>query len=193
MSQTDAVQPASHRYVLKPAPPVRAFVIAAALVLLGALLVALTSGGLGRALAVLVLLAGVTLAAIAGSSMVRMRTFVDVDAEGYRITGPGTERQGTWEEVTKVTTSANGSHLTLYHGQVGRTHVIAPQGEDEQMTSLVADIAKRLDASRGYGETMNVPMMHAPGLQPGDPVPGTSAPAQVDGDAAVGSERPEQA
>lgn len=189
MSENVPVQPTASepsaatstaRYVLKPRPPVRAFLIAAALALLGALLVAATGGGLLRALAVLVLLAGVALAAIAGSSMVQMRTFVDVDDAGYRMTGPGTDKSGSWDEVTKVTTSAAGSHLTLYHGEVGRTHVIAPQGEDEEMTRLVADIAKRLDASRGYGETINVPMMHAPNLKPGDPVPGTGTAPQQD-------------
>jgi len=150
---------AERRYVLRPRPPVRAFVIAAVLALLGAVLAAAASGG-WSVLGVLVLFAGLALAGVAGWSMLTMRTFVDVDDQGYRIHGPGTDKSGAWREVTKVTTSAGGSHLTLYHGQVARTHVLAPVGAgDAEMQALVADIAARLDASRGYGETMMVPLI----------------------------------
>jgi len=161
---SDADVTTTSRFVLRPAPPVRAFLVSAVLVLAGAVLsaVARDASGIWLALALLVLLLGLVLAAIAAASMVRMRTFVDVDAQGYRITGPGIQKQGAWDDVTRVTTSGNGARLSLHHGEVGRTHIIAPSGQDEQMTALTDEVAKRLDANRGYGETMNVPLMHRP-------------------------------
>lgn len=147
------------RYVLKPRPPVRAFVIAAIATLVGAIMMAACrhSAFVLVALSALVMALGIALAVMAGISMVRMRTFVELSDEGYRITGPGTDRQGSWAEVTKVTTSANGAHLTFHHGEVGRTHILCPGGgDDEQMQALVADVAKHLDTDRGYGPPINL-------------------------------------
>ncbi|MEL4358744.1 MULTISPECIES: hypothetical protein [unclassified Luteococcus] len=156
--------PAPQRYVLKPQPPLRAFLISAILLLLGAILLSSTSGGgsvVWVALSWIVLLLGLALAGMAGWSMVTMRTFVDLDDDGYRITGPGADKAGRWDEVTKVTTSGEGAHLTLYHGQTNRTHILCPGGAaDAEMTRLVTDVAQHLDANRGYGETMNVPLIN---------------------------------
>ncbi|WP_420176712.1 hypothetical protein [Luteococcus sp. OSA5] len=156
--------PEPRTYVLKPRPPVRAFVIAAALTLVGALLVSIAQSAdaslLWVVLASIILIAGLALAGMAAWSMVTMRTFIDLASDGYRIHGPGVDKSGGWEDVTKVTTSAQGSHLTLYHGEVGRTHVICPGGgEDPEMVALVEAVAKHLDANRGYGETINVPLI----------------------------------
>ena len=152
------------RHVIKPRTPVRAFIIAAVLVLVGAVLVAVSAaqsaGAVWAALPAVLMVAGLALVGIAVASMVKMRTFVTVDDEGYRITGPGVDKQGTWVDVTRVTTSSNGSHLTLYHGEVGRTHILCPAGgDDPSMQALVADISRRLDDSRGYGETFNIPLI----------------------------------
>ncbi|MEL4503472.1 hypothetical protein AAEX63_00865 [Luteococcus sp. H138] len=155
--------PQPQRYVLKPALPIRAFLISAVLTLLGAILLAVTSGAaaLWVALSWIVLLLGLALAGMAAYSMVKLRTFVDLDEEGYKILGPGVEKAGSWSEVSKVTTSAQGAHLTLYHGQTSRTHILCPGGgADAEMTRLVADVASHLDADRGYGETINVPLIN---------------------------------
>lgn len=149
-------------HVIAPRPPLRAFLAAAALVFAGAVLVTVAAAN-HAALGWLELAAvpagvGLGLAVAGASSMRRMRTFVVTDADGYRITGPGTDKHGTWDEVTRLATSADGAHVTLYHGEVGRTHILSPAG-GEQMTSLVADMSRRLDDSRGYGETMNVPLI----------------------------------
>lgn len=154
--------PTAQRYVLKPRPPVRAFLISAVLILIGALLLALTGGKavVWVALSWIVLLAGLALVGMAGYSMVKMRTFIDLDDQGYKILGPGVEKAGAWSDVSKVTTSAEGAHLTLYHGQVSRTHILCPGGgDDAEMTRLVAAVAQHLDANRGYGETINVPLI----------------------------------
>ena len=68
------------------------------------------------------------------------------------VHGAGQSRSGPWSEVTKVTTSDHGAHISLHHGQVARTHLFcASGGEDPQMQGLIADIAAHLDADRGYG------------------------------------------
>lgn len=151
-------------HVIAPRPPMRAFLVAAVLTFLGAALVALAAGHHAAVvwvvLAAVVLLAGIALACAGAVSMRRMRTFVTLDDDGYRITAPGTDQRGEWADVTRVTSTANGAHLTLHHGEVGRTHIISPAGGgDPAMASLATDIAHRLDDSRGYGETMNVPLI----------------------------------
>lgn len=142
-------------YVLKPRPPVRAFIIAGVLSLLGALLVVWASSR-GAAmvwvvLAAIVLVLGIALAVLGAISMVNMRTFITLDEQGYRIKGPGVDKGGSWADVTRVTTTKQGAHLTMYHGEVGRTHIMCPGGADDpQMAALAQDIADHLDHDRGY-------------------------------------------
>ncbi|HNV10768.1 MAG TPA: hypothetical protein PKN27_05495 [Propionibacteriaceae bacterium] len=143
-------------YVLKPRPPLRAFVLAAGLSVAGAVLIALAaSGGWGTLWVVifaLVLALGVAFGAAGAVSMRTMRVFVDVTDEGWAVRGAGQHKHGPWADVTKVTTSDHGAHISLHHGQVARTHLFcASGGEDPQMQALIADIAAHLDADRGYG------------------------------------------
>lgn len=142
-------------YVLKPRPPVRAFAIAGVLSLVGALLVVWAASRqaalVWQVLAVIVLVVGVALAVLGAVSMVKMRTFITLDDKGYTIKGPGIDKGGEWSDVTKVTTTHQGAHLTMYHGEVGRTHIMCPGGADDpQMTALAQDIADHLDQNRGY-------------------------------------------
>lgn len=158
--------PASSTHVLNPRPPLRAFGIAAVLVLVGAVLLVAAASTVLDVLAGLLLVAGLVLAAMGAWSMRTMRTFVELNQSGYRIHGPDVDKSGVWSDVTKVTTSAHGAHLTLYHGEVGRTHVICPGGgEDPEMKELVQAVAQHLDADRGYGETINVPLINPHGPQ----------------------------
>ncbi len=142
-------------HVLRPRPPIRAFALAAALCVVGAVLtvvLAANDAGVGWIVfAVVVLVLGLALLAAAGYSLVRLRTYVDLTDEGWTVRGPGDRRSGSWDDVTKVTISYNGAHITMHHGQVARTHIIAPGNiASEEMKALAADIAKYLDASRGY-------------------------------------------
>lgn len=156
--------PSNSTHVLNPRPPVRAFGIAAVLVLVGAVLLVVAGSTVLDVLAGLLLVAGLALAAMGAWSMRTMRTFVELNQSGYRIHGPDVDKSGVWSDVTKVTTSAHGSHLTLYHGEVGRTHVICPGGgEDPSMKELVQAVSQHLDADRGYGETINVPLINPHG------------------------------
>lgn len=143
-------------YILEPQLPLRAFAIAAGLSLVGGSLIALGhSGGWHWALLVmawLLLAGGVALAIAAVWSLRSMRTFIDLTEEGYAIRGPGGLKSGTWDQVTKVTQTLDGRHLTLYHGEVGRTHILRPaRSDDHQLAELLADMSQRLDSNRGYG------------------------------------------
>lgn len=142
-------------HVLRPRPPVRAFALAAVLSVVGAFLtILLVAKGvpMGWVVVGIVILAfGVALLVAAVISMVRLRTYVDLSDEGWTVRGPSGRRSGSWDDVTKVTISYNGAHLTLCHGQVARTHIIAPGNiASEEMKALAEDVATYLDASRGY-------------------------------------------
>ena len=77
------------RHVIKPRTPVRAFIIAAVLVLVGAVLVAVSAaqsaGAVWAALPAVLMVAGLALVGIAVASMVKMRTFITVDDEGFLV------------------------------------------------------------------------------------------------------------
>ena len=101
-------------HVIKPQPPVRAFVTAAVADLVGAVvLVAALSQGWHVALVVvgaLLLAAGVGLLVMAQSQ--------------------------------------EGSHVTIYHGAVRRTHLLFPGGDRAQIDAVLADIRARLQGAQ---------------------------------------------
>lgn len=145
------------RHVLTPRPPFVGFAIAAVLSIAGAILIVVAaSRGWSNgwiALFAVVLAFGIALALTATWSMFRMRLFVDLDAEGYHIHGAGQDRRGRWADVTKAALTETRSRLTLYHGQVKRTHIVRPGvGDPKEMDDLAADVARRLDADRGYSQ-----------------------------------------
>ncbi|AFV90847.1 MAG: hypothetical protein SOH99_01725 [Acidipropionibacterium acidipropionici] len=147
----------STRHVLSPRPPFRGYVISGVLSLGGAaLIVVASSQGWANAwiaLFAVILALGIALALTATWSMLRMRLYVDLDAKGYHIHGAGQDRSGTWDKVTRAALTETRSRLTLYHGQVGRTHIVRPGvGDPAEMDQLAADVAKRLDTSRGYSQ-----------------------------------------
>lgn len=139
-------------YVIPPRPPVRAFVIAAFAALLGAfLLVASLTWRWHLAFAILggvALAVGVLLAVLAYLSLSRLAVRVELDESGYRITGSSVEHAGQWLDVSKVTQSEEGSHVTIYHGNVRRTHLLFPRGDSPQIAQVLGDVKARLQASR---------------------------------------------
>lgn len=146
------------RHVLRPRPPYRGYVISGLLCILGAILIVVASengwANVWIALFAVLLALGIALALTDTWSMFRMRLYVDLDAKGYHIHGAGQERSGTWARVTKAALTESRSRLTLYHGQVGRTHIVRPgAGDPAEMDALAADIAKHLDADRGYNQS----------------------------------------
>ncbi|AZZ41097.1 hypothetical protein C0Z11_00990 [Acidipropionibacterium jensenii] len=145
------------RHVLTPRPPFRGYVIAAVLSLAGAALIVIAAAqGWANgwiALFAVLLALGIALGLTATWSMIRMRLYVDLDTTGYRIHGAGQDRSGRWADVTRAALTESRSRLTLYHGQVGRTHIVRPGvGDPREMDELAADVARRLDADRGYSQ-----------------------------------------
>ncbi|MDA8440587.1 MAG: hypothetical protein M0Z51_17240 [Propionibacterium sp.] len=140
-------------YVVRPRLPMRAFVLAALLSMVGAVgitLVAATEAAqLWMWASSVLLLLGVLLLLTALTSLRRLRTYVELGDDGWEVRAPGGTRRGLWRDVSKVTIAANGVRLTLHHADGRRTHIVAPAPTDE-MQAMAVDIAARLDASRGY-------------------------------------------
>lgn len=138
-------------YTIKPRPPLRAFVLAAVLSVIGAVMVVAGSGALWDWLGGLVLLVGVGLLLMALYSLWSMRVHVDLDDEGFHVRGPGINKKKPWSSVTKVALSQDETHLVFSHGEVERTHLFCPGGPgDEEFESMLKDITRRLDENRGY-------------------------------------------
>lgn len=142
-------------YLLQARPPVRAFVIAAVVTLIGAIMVVVSLQNSWHVaftvLFALLIVGGIGLALAGARSMKSHQVRVVFDDDGYQITGRDASRDGRWAEVTKVTQTDDGHHVTIYHGTVTRTHLLCPLGlDDPQLQRLITDMAARLDHSRGY-------------------------------------------
>ena len=133
-------------YLLKPRPPVRAYGIAAVASLLGALFLVLSfSNGWHAVVTVLagiVLLLGLALLVLAMLSTQRNTVRITLDDHGYRIEGTLQSHDGQWHDVSKITQSVEGGHVTIYHGNVRRTHLIFPGPGDPELISVVLDDVK---------------------------------------------------
>lgn len=136
-------------FFLKPRPPLRAFAIAAVLSLLGALFLVLSLQlewhVVVAVLAAVVLAIGITLFAVSLVAMARLGVRITLTDEGYHVSGTNQEHSGAWADVTKVTQAVDSAHVTIYHGNVRRTHLIFPGGPaQEQMPEVVEAITERL-------------------------------------------------
>lgn len=142
----------SSTHLMKPRPPVRAFGLAAALALVGVGFFVTPElfswpGGV-RAIGIVFIVLGFVILALAVVTMQRMRVEIALDDVGYRVIGPFGARGGRWADVVRVTRAAG--QLVLY-GRDGRRTVIAlPRGGAGDLDALGADIARHLDAHRGY-------------------------------------------
>ncbi|MBK7820118.1 MAG: hypothetical protein IPJ61_03335 [Tessaracoccus sp.] len=143
---------AQSTYLIQPQPPVRAFVIAAISALLGALLLV---GALAWEWHVVVavlggvfLAAGVVLTVAGFISMSRLTVQLVFDEDGYAVRGLDVEQSGKWLDVTKLTVSEDGGHVTIYHGVVRRTHLLFPARDRALVDDVLADATARLRQSR---------------------------------------------
>lgn len=140
-------------FLLKSQPPIRAFVIAALLSLVGGVCAVL---GLQHAwhwtlvaFAFILLAAGVGLFAAALVATARLGVRVTISDDGYEISGTNQAHSGQWADVTKVTQALEGAHITIYHGAVRRTHIIFPGGPAEQrMQDVIDEILSRLERAK---------------------------------------------
>lgn len=139
-------------YTIQSRPPVRAFAVAAVGALLGAflLVLALVEGWhvVVAVLGGLLLAAGLALLIVAYLSMQRLAVHLSLDESGYRLVGPGGRHDGRWADVSKVTQSEDGTHVTIYHGPVRRTHLLFAR-DDDALAAVLNDIRARLQAARG--------------------------------------------
>ena len=139
-------------HVLTPPLPLRAVALSALLARAGATLLVVSSAARRtRALAGVgwILLAGaVGLVVVAWTTWRRMRVRVELSDEGYTIDGPDSHEQGVWTDVTKVTQSP--TTLVLHHGPDHRVRLVSQRGVTAELVHLTGDLARRLDASRGY-------------------------------------------
>lgn len=136
-------------HVLRPLPPLRAYAIAAILSAAGALVAVaglLNGSSLAVFLGALVLASGLVLLGATVASVRRYRVSVDLDERGYEIHGSGGDQSGSWDDVTRVTRSADGNQLTFHQGDERRT-VLVGRG----VATIEGDVARYLDINRGYG------------------------------------------
>lgn len=141
-------------HLLRPAPPVRAFLVAAVATVAGAVLIVATLtfgwpvvvawlGGLLVALGLVLLALGVV-------ALMRLRVRAELTPSGYSFRTPGGVRHGTWADTTEVRASDGGHHLTLVHRDGAVDHVLTPQGHDDPaLGDLIQDLTRRLEGSRG--------------------------------------------
>ena len=136
-------------HVLRPALPLRSYFVAAILAILGAAMV--TGSGFGRnpwllVFGALVLADGLVLILMTTLSARRARVAVDLDQVGYVIHSQEGDVRGVWDQVTRVTRSADGTQLVFHQGDERRLVLIG-----REVTSLESDVARYLDKNRGYG------------------------------------------
>lgn len=133
-------------YLLKPRPPVRAYGIAAVASLLGAVFLVLSLSNswpvFFTVFSGIILLLGIALLVLAMVSIERNTVRVTLDEDGYRIDGAYQAHDGQWHDVSKITQTTDGGHVTIYHGSERRTHLIFPGPGDPELVSVVLDDVK---------------------------------------------------
>lgn len=141
-------------YVIKPQPPVRAFAIAAVLSLLGAALIVAALAVAWHWIAVVagavVLAAGLGLLAAGLYSMRAREVTLTLSDDGYALASWRGVEEGRWRDVTRVTQSVDGMHLTIFEGDDVRRHLLFAPGATRPDERLLADLTARLDAAKGY-------------------------------------------
>lgn len=139
-------------YALRPRRPVRAWVLAILLLLIGALMLTLgwRADPRNTVLVVIGVVAGVLglAMAIVAASFVQARTLhVTLTPDGFEVNGPGYHKAGSWIDVDTVSATPDGARLVIARGQVDRTFIQAPGGTPgDLMRELTADISARLHA-----------------------------------------------
>ena len=144
------------RFVLSAPPPVRALAISAALVVVGVLLLVLTSANAWPVgvLVVSVVLAvlGVGLGLVALVLTRRTRSTVLTTADAITVEHAGKRRTVRWAEVEGVRVVGHRLLLTGKDGGEG-TSVLNPRARAHPtFLALMTEVQQRLDADRGYSQ-----------------------------------------
>lgn len=145
---------ADTEYLIKPRPPIRAFVTAAVASIAGALLTVFAQqldwGGILVAVGGLLLVAGVVLAIAGLVAMRRQQMVLRLTGTGYELSGSQGVASGDWDRVTRITQSEDGRRFTIFEGEDVRRHLVFSPGATTQVDQLLADLAQRLDHAKGY-------------------------------------------
>lgn len=142
------------RFVLAPPPPVRALAIAAGLVVVGVVLLVLTSAyswpvGL-LVLAVVLAVLGVVLALAALVLTRRIRSVVLSTPELISVDHAGARHELRWSEVGEVRVVGHRLVLSRKEGE-GSVSVLNPRMRaNPTFLALMTEVQQRLDADRGY-------------------------------------------
>ena len=142
------------RFVLAPPPPVRALAIAAGLVVVGVVLLVLTSA-YGWPVGVLVLavvlaVLGVALALAALVLSRRIRSVVLSTPELITVEHGGARHELRWSEVGEVRVVGHRLVLSRKEGE-GSVSVLNPRMRaNPTFLALMSEVQQRLDADRGY-------------------------------------------
>lgn len=141
-------------YVLTAGQPIRASAISAVLDLAGAVLIVL---GLDRSLTVVLVIGivlfalGLALAIAAAVVRARQRTTVRLDADEITISSAGRTAAARWSDITAVSSDRHAIYLARDQAELPALKINTPRGTaDPQVGRLSADLAARLDDSRGY-------------------------------------------
>lgn len=142
------------QYIITPAPPVRGFIIAAVLTVLGAGVwvagAALKWGVWSMVVGIVLVVLGVLLMIVGFVAMRVRRSTVLFTARGYRLDGPGGTQSGTWQGVIRVTRNHRDRRLTIYGKKNARTQLVFTPGAGAQFEEMLDDLVRRLDAAKGY-------------------------------------------
>jgi hypothetical protein len=142
------------RFVLAAPPPVRALAIAAGLVVVGVVLLVLTSA-YGWSVGILVLsvvlaVLGVALALAALVLTRRIRSVVSSTPDAITVEHAGERRELRWSEVGEVKVVGHRLVLTRKEG-AGSVSVLNPRMRaNPTFLALMNEVQQRLDADRGY-------------------------------------------
>ena len=142
------------RFVLAPPPPVRALAISAGLVVVGVVLLVLTSA-YGWSTGVLVLavvlaVLGVALGLVALVLTRRIRSVVLTSPDAITVEHAGSRRELRWAEVGEVRVVGHRLVLSRKEGE-GSVSVLNPRMRaNPTFLALMTEVQQRLDADRGY-------------------------------------------
>ncbi len=143
---------AASTHEIRQRPPLRALGLSALLSLVGlVLLLMATLVGANLLLTVaglVVVVLGLALFVVAVWTAATQRARVELDDAGYAIRDEQMVHVGTWSEVARVTRGRD--RITLHRRDGSRMRLLIPRGARADLDALGADIARRLDADRGY-------------------------------------------
>jgi|APThiThiocy_cv2_1041547.scaffolds.fasta_scaffold46376_2 hypothetical protein len=139
-------------HVISARPPLRALalggvgtVVGLGLVLVGTMAAWPAASVLGWAL----VLVGLGLFVAAWLTARRARVQVVLDDAGYQLDGPDGSDRVEWSEVSRVTRTPD--RLVLYAKDGTVTALVAPTSSRADLDAIGTDMARYLDANRGYG------------------------------------------